>query len=1449
MLMCIGVVGAGLTNGDFESGDFSGWSVSHSNITISSAEKHGGSYSAKMHAYVNENASLSLQQSPTPFNVSGYSFWYKIEFVNGTEHDFEYSIRCTGISNIEGTKTDVAGWSQITGHIENNEGLYLVDFGADATSGPDGELIVYIDDVEFWYVESEFSANATEGFPPFPIQFTNASYTDVTDWYWVFGDGETSTDENPLHWYNVTIGNTITSYTVELNVTNASGYAWENKTDYIDAYPLNASFTANATTGLAPSWANIAFTDLTDNGTATSWNWSFGDGDYSEDQNPVHSYTSIGTYNVTLNASNAYSYDIEEKLDYITITAAPVPVAAFAADDTSGATPFTFTLTDATSNSPTAWNWYYNSGSGWVLFNTSQNPVRTFTPLGTYSIKLVASNMYGSDDEEKTGYITVTEEEPEEWLPGYYSRCIINITGDDSWSEPASDYPVQLYVYATSGSSSGNTLYIGDSLSNVRFTDTSNTLLTYTFVETNEVYVKIPLIQNSSADEDATQIYMYYNPLLDQSSLSTWDNGGAFLFGDNFSDASINTSRWNISVNDITYTMNPFRPTACTWMTGYDNFYDVYDQNSVASQFQANWSVPENVEIVFKSRMYTTTDSYFGTSGFGFVDPGNNVSVYLGHGQGSRLNQTWDGSCASTLYVIGTYYVSEYRYLIENTRQYMAHAGPWQNWGCGYSFWALNYFSSLDATRYFIIQKEGTDIRLLKSTTSGIYDGYLYNSTSSDISKFALITGTRNTGQFIGGPQVRQISIYYVFARDLLPTQPIANVYSCETNSEKHIEFDRSIYSISDTAIVTTSIPDVFWNTLTHTYSAHIYRSTDLATPIKSWAVSTQDQVENVDMSDLGAGTYYAYLYMHQNSPSVSYLLDSDSATSYSAFILSGYTYDGPAGTILEGTSITATVAGTPYTNTSLETGYYEFDPMSIGTAISILATKTRYTNYSESITPLAAVRVVKNISLVPDDIGEYWTFADNGTACGGFVFVAPYNATATGANVTLSNGTWSSSQIMGPEGWYFFDKLSEETYDFDATLTPYIPISSNVTTVADNFTRKDFVFGEGTYDLTVYVLDSVTGGLMTTNATITINDGAGGIESQTVSNGTALFENLYGSYTLTVSSTGYTTSTRTVLMDEDKYVAVTLSVASESGGSSTYYNPHQVKFVIQDNYGRGLADTTVTVTPTTSTLDTITNWLTTLLGLPSDTGIDTTALSGTTDTNGAVTFVMVEDIRYQVDCVNVGQGVDETYYIYPKDDAYVIIVSTTDSFSHNRTMISDGITWTFTNTTINETHELLMFNYYDPTGETTNVSFWVRTHASPLSTCHQEYCSNPNSCSATYTCSAYNGQEYYCGATCQHGYYGEFEATQIYHYQKLVDLGIDSAYYPYIAVAFLIVIAAIFSVISVKFGAVLIPIFGFMFYYMKWLPFDYRGVALLTILLVIGIFAYIRKQEDKVGS
>ena len=52
----------------------------------------------------------------------------------------------------------------------------------------------------------------------------------------------------------------------------------------------------------------------------TSWLWFFGDGDSSNAQNPTHSYTSIGTYNVTLIVSNQSGCtDTIHREDYITV--------------------------------------------------------------------------------------------------------------------------------------------------------------------------------------------------------------------------------------------------------------------------------------------------------------------------------------------------------------------------------------------------------------------------------------------------------------------------------------------------------------------------------------------------------------------------------------------------------------------------------------------------------------------------------------------------------------------------------------------------------------------------------------------------------------------------------------------------------------------------------------------------------------------------------------------------------------------------------------------------------------------------------------------------------------------------------------------------------------------------------------------------------------------------
>jgi PKD repeat protein len=61
------------------------------------------------------------------------------------------------------------------------------------------------------------------------------------------------------------------------------------------------SYTASVTNGPAP--LTVTFTDTTTNN-PTAWFWDFGDGQTSDLQNPVHTFTAPGTYNINLNAVN-----------------------------------------------------------------------------------------------------------------------------------------------------------------------------------------------------------------------------------------------------------------------------------------------------------------------------------------------------------------------------------------------------------------------------------------------------------------------------------------------------------------------------------------------------------------------------------------------------------------------------------------------------------------------------------------------------------------------------------------------------------------------------------------------------------------------------------------------------------------------------------------------------------------------------------------------------------------------------------------------------------------------------------------------------------------------------------------------------------------------------------------------------------------------------------------
>lgn len=83
-----------------------------------------------------------------------------------------------------------------------------------------------------------------------------------------------------------------------------------------------AAFLASPASGDAP--LEVQFTDES-TGTPTSWKWSFGDGKFSTDKNPVHTYSKAGKYTVSLTIKNAGGTDKIRKHNYITVYTATTP--------------------------------------------------------------------------------------------------------------------------------------------------------------------------------------------------------------------------------------------------------------------------------------------------------------------------------------------------------------------------------------------------------------------------------------------------------------------------------------------------------------------------------------------------------------------------------------------------------------------------------------------------------------------------------------------------------------------------------------------------------------------------------------------------------------------------------------------------------------------------------------------------------------------------------------------------------------------------------------------------------------------------------------------------------------------------------------------------------------------------------------------------------------------
>jgi PKD repeat protein len=161
-----------------------------------------------------------------------------------------------------------------------------------------------------------------------------------------------------------------------------------------------ASFSSNVTSGPAP--LTVHFTDLSQN--ASKWQWDFGDGASSSEQNTTHTYSTTGNYTVTLEVSNANGTDFESAKIMVLEQPEVVlpPVAGFTSSITTGPVPFSVHFTDLSQNA-SEWSWDFGDG----INSSEQNPAHTYSATGIYTVTLTVNSTAGNNSEKKTDYIKV----------------------------------------------------------------------------------------------------------------------------------------------------------------------------------------------------------------------------------------------------------------------------------------------------------------------------------------------------------------------------------------------------------------------------------------------------------------------------------------------------------------------------------------------------------------------------------------------------------------------------------------------------------------------------------------------------------------------------------------------------------------------------------------------------------------------------------------------------------------------------------------------------------------------------------------------------------------------------------------------------------------------------------------------------------------------------------
>jgi gliding motility-associated-like protein len=242
-------------------------------------------------------------------------------------------------------------------------------------------------------LKANFTATPLNGCSPLVVYFSDQSTGSPASWRWDLGNGVISTLQNP----SATYFNPGT-YTIKLTVKNSSGTDSVIKQQYIIVYanPV-VDFDSPDTTGCLPKTVQFTDKSIAGSGSISKWEWDFGDGTVSSQQDPSHIYTAAGKFNVSLRVTNSFGCTrTVTKTQYVKISEGAKASFSIGSSGLCSA-PVTVQFNNTSTGTVADYVWDFGDGSK----ASATNPSHTYTTNGSYTVTLVAISTQGCRDSLK----------------------------------------------------------------------------------------------------------------------------------------------------------------------------------------------------------------------------------------------------------------------------------------------------------------------------------------------------------------------------------------------------------------------------------------------------------------------------------------------------------------------------------------------------------------------------------------------------------------------------------------------------------------------------------------------------------------------------------------------------------------------------------------------------------------------------------------------------------------------------------------------------------------------------------------------------------------------------------------------------------------------------------------------------------------------------------------